>query len=134
MIIPPMSVPPNTQHLLLDTNVPAVDFLAPDAIHHSAPQHRILITTDSNNAKRKIPAPTVIKLESSDCSNAVVGGFSDFAKFELVLLLTFKKKERVLEALMFFRREVPNVKKNFKLPVEKRVRFSFSRIFEFILM
>lgn len=73
MIIPPM--PPNTQHLLLDTNVPAVDFITPESIHHNAPQHRILITTDSSNAKRKMPAPTVIKFETSDCPNTVVGEF-----------------------------------------------------------
>lgn len=70
MIIPPM--PPNTQHLLLDANVPAVDFITPESIHHNAPQHRILITTDNSNTKRKMP---VIKLETSDCSNTVVGEF-----------------------------------------------------------
>ncbi|KAK6643336.1 hypothetical protein RUM43_004841 [Polyplax serrata] len=67
MIIPPISLQPNSPRLLLETNVSPVDFLTPETIQRHTSQHRILI----NTCNRKVMGPALIKFEASEDSNTL---------------------------------------------------------------
>lgn len=69
MIIPPISLQPNSPRLLLETNVSPVDFLTPETIQRHTSQHRILI----NTCNRKVMGPALIKFEASEDSNTLAG-------------------------------------------------------------
>mgnify|MGYP006952279127 CR=1 FL=1 len=87
MLIPPISITPTVApHLLLDTNVPSVDFMPPpETLSRTPPQHRILITAE-NAAKRKIIGSPLIKVETTgDNSNSGPGTLS--------IMYTFKNRD-----------------------------------------